>query len=316
MQNSLSKLMFAKALTSSIALLAVTAPALAVGCSGAPPSTDSGTVTGTAVAYNRSTHALADTALTSIHGSYGNPQCVNHPGNWVVNIGTAVGSTLTVTKNSTGCLLRITSLVAGATTYVALAGPPLNTVSGLFAATAVAFTGGAGIAFYANADVTPADFSTDFVLNIFTSDDANPQTGPTNTATTILQSTGSQTGVLAPDYTVAVPGDDTIVETDDTDGGVSVVNGSVTLTPTAQGGEAYVIDTDPTFAPGFGADNTAFNAGDKVAIPIGGPFTIQATDFFNVGDRLPQTRTVIIQHVDGDAGMVVTYETVQFVFSP
>jgi hypothetical protein len=78
MQNSISKLMSAKALTFSTALLAVAAPAFAIGCSSSPSGTGSGTVGGTAVAYNRSTNALKTLTLNTVDGTYSG--CTGHTG--------------------------------------------------------------------------------------------------------------------------------------------------------------------------------------------------------------------------------------------
>jgi hypothetical protein len=313
-KNALSGLMSAKTITFSAAILAVATPAFAVGCSSSSSSTGSVTVGATAVAYNRSTHALADSALTTVNGTYG-AGCLGHASAtdaWTLTIPTSTANNVAVVAGNTACVLTVTTLLAGATVYHTA--PGIVMTGGTFAASASQYFDQTDtLAFYANAELVPADFSGDFAVNVFTSDDPNDVLPTTVTGTQFVVGSASQSGIAAPTYTES----NTLALTDDTDGGVvsSVGNASFTLVPQVapQAGEAWLIAPNG-FVASFAADDAAFTAGPANPF-VGDPLVIPSTAFGLNGTRAPETRTVIIQHVDTPSGDK-TYETFQFAFNP
>jgi len=309
MKNSISKIMSAKTVTFSAALLAIAAPAFAVGCSSAPSGTGSGTVTGTAVAYNRSTHALTAGSLTRVDGQYG-AACTGHPNLslWEINFdGTSTGLDPTVdSADGAACILTVFELDTLTAQY--LTGSAIA-LAGTYAIAPSLFTPlGGGEGFYANAIVTPADFTTAFIVNVETSDDPTPVTPVTITAGMVRVATATQSGIAPPAYTqtndLGVVEDPTFV--------VQSVSGGSTLTSAGQTGENYIITQAP-FTPSFTADDNAFNTLPPTAFPATTP-TFNAVDLIQTGETLPQTTTIIIQHVD-DATGDRTYETFQYIFA-
>jgi hypothetical protein len=308
MQNSVSKIMSAKALTFSAALLALAVPALAVGCSSAPSGT--GTVGATAVVLNRSTHALMAGALLDVDGTYGTGCSGHMPGApWSVSvIGTDLGAgdpALSVDPADTGCVLTLTTLDTNAGSYVTNADIVL---AAGFAPTASLFTLAGLPSFYANADLNPITFSGPVTIIVETSDD--PFNFGTTTVPAVMAVVGSatQSDVAAPAYTPS----GTLTVVDNASHLVQSATGTVTLAPTVLAGDAYVLlqTTDP-FTPTFDSDQTDFGNGPGLTLP---QMFDAATLVGPIGTLLPETATIIIQRTDG-AG-VKTYETIQYQFNP
>jgi hypothetical protein len=356
MQHSISRLMSAKALTFSTALLAMAAPAFAVGCSSASTGTGSGSgsVGGTAVEFNRSTHALTAGTLLTVDGTYG-AGCSSHTitDKWSVSFepltppftpnALPFAPLLVNSSDLAGCQLTITELDATAGVYTTAT--PITLLTG-FEPAASLFTTGIGPGsdeFYANAQINPADFSTPVTINVETSDNANDVTPVTITATISI---ATQTTIPAPDYAAV---SDVSFASDFTTGLVTAQSGDVTLTlplppgpPAPQAGESYLIATGlggvpilppPPVGPGipapivppesgsFAADDFAFNnAGTgpySAIVLIPAPFltfTVDSTALIPTGTPVPSTSIIIIQHVDL-ATSVKTYETVEYDFA-
>jgi hypothetical protein len=321
MQNSLSRLMSAKAVTFSAALLAVAAPTVAAGCSSAPASTGPTMVGATAVVYDRSTHAIAVTGpLTTVDGTYG-ADCAGHASGtdtWTLTIPSSSTDNLAVVTSDPNCTLSVTQLATATNTYAP--NTPIVMTGGTFAPTASQYSdvGAPGtIVFYANAELLPGDFSGNFTVDVFTSDDPANLAPTTITATTLVVGTATQSGVAPPNYTegntlgIIINGADVVQSS----------SGIATYTlpvATPQPGEAWVIAPDG-FTPSFATDDAAFTVGSGTFIApttiAASPFTIPASAFNLDTTTVPETRTVIIQHVDGPSGDR-TYETIRYTFTP
>lgn len=141
----------------------------ALGCSPKP-----GTMSGRGESASVATQALSARDLLSISGTY--TECTRHTGDaWSLPI--SDGAALThplpmVVKNDAGCTLDLTSIVADQT-YDVVPSLALASSYNRSASAAAAMTDGGPslVAFYANAKITPADFSTDFLVTLLYSDD-------------------------------------------------------------------------------------------------------------------------------------------------
>jgi hypothetical protein len=312
MHNSITRLMSARTLTFSAALLAIATPGFAVGCSSAPTGPGTGTVGGAAVAFNRSTHALTAGSLQTVDGNYG-PGCSDHgPGDrWSVSFvgpGAPLLFAPLLVNSSDGatCQLAVTQLDAMGGTYTTPSPIPLG---GVFGPTASLFIGPGAPPdeLYANADITPDDFSTSVVIDVETSDNPTEVTPVTIKATTAV---AIQSGTPSPDYAAV-----STVGIAENAGTVTGQSGNVTLTFNVTPGESYDVVNFPTPPMlSFTFDDEFFNA-PVPHFPISGnPFTIDAATLVPNGTPVPSSSVIFIQHVDS-ATQNKTYETVEYDFA-
>jgi hypothetical protein len=324
MFNSISRLVStSKSLTFSAALVAAVAPAFVLGCGSTNAGTGSGTVGATAVAYDRATHALsaAPGNLKYLNGTY--TGCLGHAAGdlvWSVPIDSFVGPggtnpPLAVALNDTNCVLAITSLDADQN--YSTAALDLNAT---FAGTPSQFTfttGAAGIintlAFYGNARIVPADFSSAFTIDFVYSDDPGLATGLPSVATfSQVTSAAASTQVVSPNYTADASG--VTITTNASDVVVGGVGGTVTFGGGSNPGQDYVIVgaalADNTFAT-IDADFTTAAVGGVTTFS-GTPTAIAGSAFIADDQTLPQHRTVIIRNT---ASGVVAYEAVALTFA-
>jgi hypothetical protein len=218
-------------------------------------------------------------------------------------MGTLGSPALLVEHNDPTCVLTVTYLTADGSTWLQGATP--ITLGATFPPTAVAF--GSPVAFYANADMSPADFSADFNVNITYS--AAPSVVAVDGGSHSVDAVnGSATSgaVPAPDYTVDTT---TAPFTEQTDiaGLVVSSSGTATFTATSTSAQLFVITTS-TLDGTFATDDAAFKAGTAAA--FGGSLT--STQLIPLGVTLPYTTNVLLQNV---ADGVPSYQTFTLTFN-
>ena len=290
-------------------------PALVFGCG---DGSHGGVVTATATVFNRTTHALAAGALQFVNGTY--TTCVGHADkdSWSVPIDTTAGAgtnpILTVAQGDTGCTLTLASLdTSPGQNYVAAVPFALT---GAYQPTAVSFatTALGATAFYGNALMAPADFSSNFLISILYSDDPRNAAGASGTAVAAVSATAVSTQVPAPDYAVADLSSVTV--TTNSMNNVIAVSGSANFIDGLHNGQDYVIvpgalpDAPPTFAD----DDTAFAAASP-STAAGDPPSVPGAMLLAIGTNLPAIRTVILRNTNAASG-VTAYETIQLTFNP
>lgn len=261
------------------------------------------TSSGQALMVNGST-----AAFQAINGTYG-AACILRSGSWSTPIGGYAGAlanpALSVVQNDPHCTLTLESVVVNGQTFAPGASFPL---SGSYAATPMTFSTNTS-PFYANAKLTPADFSTAFTVDLFVSDDVGLVGGSVTATYSSVASSGTAAMNPAPDYTL-----DTIGVSVSADGNnvVQTVSGSLALTVGSIAGAAYVTYTGSLDPTNSAAVKAAYQAGSETAI-TGSSFAVAASSLgLTPGSTvLPQTRYVIIR---GTQNAVTTYEVVAATF--
>ena len=267
--------------------------------------------------------------------------CASHMdgSSWNVGLGMfsgMVSDPLSVVAGDISCQLHITQVVmqhmitSAQTTFTA--SPPTGLlITGNYLASGIAFShsSAVGTDFFANARMTPADYSGNFILEVAVTDD--PKTPPIITypggSSSVSTSMISVSRVAAPDYATTVP-------VDFMTGGFTVVGppnqivdafGSVFLTASTQTGEMYTIVDQilPAHALPTGDKRNyddvelTFNTSMNI-FPASNPMEIQASDFNLNGAMVPLggvPRFVIVLHVDGITHLK-TYEVIELRFYP
>jgi hypothetical protein len=326
MYNSISRLVStSKTLTFSAALVAAVAPAFVLGCgssNGESPS-GTGTVGASATAYNRSTHALSAAAgVNFINGTY--TGCAGHPNSavWSVPLAGAMGSptnpvTLSVALNDVNCALAITSIDADQNYTTAT---PLSITSTFVAPSPFVFSttvaaGAAGtVAFYANTQMNPADFSHTFDITLNYSDDPSRTVGTAQAVFAQVFSTAESNAIVAPNY-----GADLSLVSISTDANNVVVGESGVVTfPNGTGnhlGETYVIHQGALADNTFATADTAFNADTATIANVGTPTSIPTGTFVQDTNNLTVNKTVTVIFRNQDAGGVSAYEAIELTFT-
>jgi hypothetical protein len=264
-------------------------------------------VTPKAELIDNASQALSIGSLESIDGTYTN--CIERTGSW--SLATQVGATLTnaalsVVQSDPTCALSVTAIHTASTLYETNTPIPLTSA---YQTTASSFstTGSSPWLFYANAKMSPANFSADFTVTVLYSDNPN-EAAPTQNNPSFASWTSSAvgTGVPSPDYTLA----DDIIVTADLSSNVSSATGSIDLTFVTQAGEDYVVDLGTLPAtPTYDDITTAFSGGTALS---GTPPSVAASVFALTGNTLPLVRTLIVRHtVSG----VSAYETFKITFA-
>lgn len=297
----------------------------ATGCSSAP--SDDASVSGRGEIINQTKSALRSTDITAINGTYG-AGCKNHPSgtdSWSVDPLTQ--TTLDVPKGNSGCVLTMTGLTAAGADYVGFGSATID-MGASYKGTPTAFQMVGqpyNLAFYGNAMLTPADFSTNFTMNVLISDGVG--LGDAGAAPTpgwaVYSGSASASTVPASNYTISFS---SFTLTKTSSGVVDSVGGYAQLAEgaTPLDGEDYAIVTgSPT---SFAAVDAAWRNTSPAPISggsIGGLVTLRIpalTDSFGlIGSDLTsgQTRTVIVRHtdaVDGGSG-VSSYQTFTITFT-
>lgn len=152
--------------TTRVAILVVTLVVAHLGCVEHPVRES---VDGTAD-LDEVTHALTSSAITAVNGTYG-AGCSGRSGAWSLRlsgIDPLPHPVLSVRKNNSGCVLNLTSIVAGQT-YTAT--PFALTTS--YPANATAFSLAGTVAFYANAKLSSTTFASSFIVTLRVSADAS-----------------------------------------------------------------------------------------------------------------------------------------------
>ncbi len=298
-----------------------------LGCSSSSlPSPSSNVVSGKGESVNNAAQAITAGDMLSINGTYNT--CTSRSGAWSLALAsgaTLTNSALTVVQNDSNCTLDLTSIVAGSdgdgggTVLTYNVGPSFALTSS-YQLTASEATlpvdGGAGpVAFYANAEMNPSNFSADFTVTLLYSDDSNSASGGNNSSYSDWTSNAVGDLNAAPDYTWA----DNLVLLNDANSVVTSATGSVDFTDGTTTGDEYVVDlgtlaTTPTFAQ-VDATFTADAAldGGLGAVTITSDPSVPAASFSLDGQTLPVVRTVILRHITSN---VPAYQLVTVTFNP
>jgi len=248
-------------------------------------------------------------SFQAINGTYG-AGCTTRSGEWSTAIGNFSGAlahpTLSVVKNDATCVLTLTSLMINDRTYA-----PGETLalSSMFASSALSFAT-TGAPFFANAKITPDDFSSDFTFDLFVSDDVSTVAG---SATADFAAVGASTNVAlnpAPDYAIDSSG---VQMTSDANAVLQSLSGNLVMSQGQVAGAAYVIYTGPLDTSNNAAVNAAYQAGTEIAISEAS-FDVAAADMgLVVGTTvLPQTRYIIVRNT---TNAVTTYEAIPVTFN-
>lgn len=152
-----------------ILALAALLPALAVGCAATENSDEPATSVTVA--------ALGASQVDTIDGTYG-AGCTQREGAWSLRVGSSsaplTNPALSVVQNDgIECVLSVTALTIGGTTYAAA---PTVALADAFAAAPTSF-GSGGAAFDANFRLTPSDFRSNVTLDVYLSSSAAVTTG-------------------------------------------------------------------------------------------------------------------------------------------
>jgi hypothetical protein len=256
-----------------LVLLSVLAGALSTqsACSN---NDDADAVSGRVLVVDRTAQGLTLAELLSVNGTYTGCRGYTDASLWSIAIGAGAvltNAALTVVVNDVDCELTLTELVI--TVDGAL---PASTPIALSAAygTAASF-GVAPILFYANARITPDDFSVPFVLDILFSDTpvVDPRTVMAGLA--VVSSTATAAAVPAPNTVLDLSGFTFLTDVDNI---VTTFTGNAVLTPGSVVGQNYTLVQG---AVGTTYDDvaTAFGAGTT---PV--PGTLAAAAFMVSGD--------------------------------
>ncbi len=282
------------------------------------------TVTATPVVVEIASSALSTGALQWANGTYGagcTAPSPSAPTSWSLQIGagnlTMDHSPISVVlNNGASCVLTLTELVTSEntqTTYTA--NPPIG-LAASYAGPASSFASGSNpIAFWGNAKIAPADFSTNFVVTIEYSDNPQLTASNVNASYTTVSASSSPTLWASPNYqldlALTVNVDNQLVIQGSSSGTVTLDGATVT-------GTGYYIDmgalpvgtTNLTFA--------ALDAGYRAAVTSTppSPFTLALSALGLPGTLSSTTyRTIVIQRLDS-ASNTVSYQAFQISFTP
>lgn len=261
---------------------------------------------------NRASQALGLGEVDAINGTYGST-CLERSGAWsvVVTGGTVPANPLlSVIKNDSDCELTLTEIVADGVTYDASPNIELEGSYQLVASAFVDESAGesAPISFYANARMSPTDFSSDFTITVLYSDDPNVASGSNNASYAEWSSSAVGDHVAAPNYSVT---DNVAVQTDANDV-VTLALGSVDLTDGLVTGEHYIVDLGTLPAsPTYAQIHAVFEAATPTAISGEDP-SIPVADFALDEAELPVVRTLVIRHMEND---VPAYQAFRVTFN-
>ncbi len=232
---------------------------------------------------------------------------------WSVGIngfaGTLDNSLLEVVKNNTPCQIRIAQLQLGGVKYEA--STPLLLGSS-FLGSPIAFTKGGATTpdFYANAKITPGDYSADFRIDIvYSSDPASATASQTATYFFVYADPVAATQVPAPDYSANISSISFQVDANNI---IQTASGTGVFSEGDQAGQEFAIIP----ASSFIGDKTNyedvlsnFTAASKVSI-VGTSFVIPATGInsFNLVGKDTggpgYVVLVIVANTDEDSGVV------------
>lgn len=268
--------------------------------------------------------ALSVAPVSTVLGLYENGKCLDPATGtprmgvtWSAAVSNMVGANPVAVLNDTGCVLDITGLkvtdsvgatqTATAASNIVLSanyGPPI-----LFTFTD---SGTAKqITFYANAKITPTNFSANFAISVVYSDSADPLNTLTATGqyATVVPSSVTATNQPAPADVLGIGG---IMYTRDAQNKLVTVTGNPTLATGNPAGQSYVI-TPGACMSALASITAAYKAGPQV--PVGMPPT--SADFgLVVGQSIatPIQRCMIIGNCDVMTSMICSYELYQVTF--
>jgi hypothetical protein len=296
--------------------------ALASGCT---QSTAQETVGATAEVTDQTSQALQveHGNVRAINGTYDG--CTDRAGWWSVPVkkDTVLDySQLTVVKNDIHCRLQVREIISDLR-YMT---PWTLDVKSSFASAAMPFylsqsqyqpLGGSNanpdwnaVRFYANAMISPSDFSSDFKISLLYADKQENASSSNQSGYAKWDSKSFATQSPPPNYAMS----DKIAVKTDANNVVTLALGSLELSYGGVGGEAYVVDfgTLPD-SPTFDDVDRRFKKqkpGESMPITQQNP-QVSAGEFKLEGMTLPLVRTVIIRHLVED---VPSYQTFRVKF--
>lgn len=301
--------------TASATILALGAGQL-LGCGG------SSLVQGSAQVASVGQASLIQAAV-GVKGTYVSNTCLDPAGTggaklvggvaWASAFGLNPGQPVVV-QNDPTCQLNITEIDitdSGNKPAAAMAATPLGLAAAYGQAVLFTYTDsatGQPANFYANANLSPANFSTNFFINVLYSDtqSAVSPIALNGSYATVVPSAITALNVPTPDYQLSFAG---VTYTKDRNAVVVSVSGAPTLGAGNQAGQAYVIASGacPTT---LAATNDAFAAGQQVAVgtaPTTGAFGL------STGLALSAERCMVIANCG--ATSVCSYQLYQVTFN-
>jgi hypothetical protein len=289
--------------------------ALAMACT----SSESETVSARVELINVASSALTAGSITSLNGTYGSGCAGKSSGSFTVAVGAGVADAnqLTVAKNDIDCVLTITSVVVGATTYAA--GPSLVLATG-FAPAASAFKDVAldPVDFYGNAKISSYAYASDFVISLVVSDNNQTATGGQTGTFSQWSASVVASNIPAPNYTVDFSN---MSFTTDSDTIVEAALGYAQLIAGSVVGQTWATSSDVTLDGNSTQETLAaayaspMHSGSLASLTT---LRIPASQFDMETEATPLVRKIIIRNTDGDSGAtgITSYEVITVTFGP
>ena len=291
------------------------AGALSTGSTGCAASNDDGFVRGRAEIINTTRSALsdADVASMTLEGTYG-ADCDGRSAN-----GTDIWSSadLAVRKNDSNCILTITALVVGSTSYATGDAHIVLDTSNAFEPSALEYKvdGVGNTMFRGNAKISSLGFASDFTITLLTSDDSAASDGGTKSAGFAMHSeTLDAQNVPPPSYSADFS---SLSITKDVQNVVPTggVTGYVQLTPGGSADRFKVVE-GAVDSSSFAAVDTAFAGGALLSgltdnqLPASEFAALETDDL----DDQP-VWSIIIRNLDTDSN-VYSYQIIYVTFTP
>lgn len=304
-----SALMFTAAATIA------SASALTAGSTGCSAPDDDGFVHGRAEIINQARSALsdADVAAMTLAGTYGG-NCDGHTGD-----GSDVWTSadLAVRKNDSNCVLTITGIVVGGTTYATGGTNIVLDTENAFENAALAYkvSGSGNMMFRGNAKISSLGFASNFTITLLTSDDSTTADAGTRSAGYAMHTeTLEASNVSPPTYSASFT--DLIISKDANNvvptGGVS---GFAQLTPGGSADRFKVVE-GAVDASSFSTVDTAFAGGELLSgltsnqLPAAQFAALEGDDLTN-----GQVWSIILRNLDS-ASNVYSYQIIYVTFTP
>lgn len=227
---------------------------------------------------DKRTQSLSIGTVMSVNGSYEDNKCLDPAASgalrsgavWSANISNSTGSDPLVVLNDSGCKLDLASVVVqdslGAS-QTALAASSFQLSASYGAPVLFSYTDSGTskvMQFYGNAKLTPADFSSNFVLLFVYSDtlDGASMISLTGQYATVSTSAAQDSQVAAPNDVLSLAA---VTYTKDAQNIVQSIAGSLSFTLGGVPGDKYVI-VDGACPATLAAADTAYQGGTQVSV--------------------------------------------------
>ncbi len=258
---------------------------------------------GVMVGVKGASAALTGAGLLSVNGSYG-AGCKEREGDWSVAVATDAtldNPELSVVMNDADCVLTLTAI---RTTSGLLPATPSIGLAADYASTPASF--GTPVLLYANAKLSNAEFSADFVIDLVFSDDPALPVASHSSSFAIASAAASESAVSAPNYTIDMTG--ISVQVDEANV-VQTASGAAELTANSVTGQTVVMSSGSTLTT-YAEIDAAYLAGTPASLTL----ALSASFFDLTGATLTGglVRNLIIAN---ELGGVRSYQVFKITFN-